>query len=208
MPKVDVSKSNIVGAPRWLADDISNSILPMPAKVDPTLFPDALAVKVVSTGVVAIGGTAIPVSTALSGPIPKGAVLDFGGGKFARTTADVAAGAVSIPVAAIPTALAANDTAYYSKYGRKSLPGGTLIGRTFAERNASTPYGPAVDTDDEIFLTVFDVADLESKDNEVELTRHQAVIKENYLPDWATISANANLLAKLRALYQTETGVD
>lgn len=207
MPKVDVSRSNVASGPRWLADNISDSILPMPAKVDPSQFPDALAVKVVSTGIVAQGATAIPV-TAISGAIPKGAVLDFGGSKFARLTADVAAGAVSIPVAALVTALAANDTAYYSKYGRKSLPGGTLIGRTFAERDASTPYGPAVDTDDEIFLTVFDVPNLESADNEVELTRHFAVIKENYLPDWATISANANLLAKLRALYQTEKGVD
>lgn len=207
MPKVDVSRSNVASGPRWLADNISDSILPMPAKVDPSQFPDALAVKVVSTGIVAQGATAIPV-TAISGAIPKGTTLDFGGAKFARTTADVAAGAVSIPVAAIPTALAANDTAYYSKYGRKSLPGGTLIGRTFAERDASTPYGPAVDTDDEIFITVFDVPNLESADNEVELTRHFAVIKENYLPDWATISADANLLAKLRALYQTEKGVD
>jgi hypothetical protein len=51
--------------------------------------------------------------TTLTGPIPSGTVLDFGTNKFARLTANAAAGATSLTVAAIPKALAGGETATY-----------------------------------------------------------------------------------------------
>ena len=54
------------------------------------------------------------VVSALSGPIPAGAVLNFSGaGEFAVTTAAVAAGAVAIPVEALDAAIEAADTATF-----------------------------------------------------------------------------------------------
>jgi hypothetical protein len=58
------------------------------------------------------GAVSVPVD-ALSGPLPSGAVLSFGGAKFARLTAAAAAGAVTITVAALPTALVDNDAATF-----------------------------------------------------------------------------------------------
>jgi hypothetical protein len=76
------------------------------------------------------GAVAVPVD-ALSGAIPSGTVLNFGGAKFARLTAGAAAGAVALAVAAIPTALVDNDTATYAGVagsGSKVLLAGTAIG--------------------------------------------------------------------------------
>lgn len=88
--------------------------------------------------------------------------------------------------------------------GRKFLPAGTLVGRTFAERETNTAFGPAADGDDELFLTVFDVQDA-AKNNDIEFYRPNSTVKENFLPNWATLSAT--LKAKLRALYVTQKGV-
>lgn len=62
---------------------------------------------------------------ALSGPLPSGTVLDFGGGKFARLTAAAAAGATSLTVSALPTALAGGETATYL--------GGAKVARVLAD---------------------------------------------------------------------------
>jgi hypothetical protein len=43
--------------------------------------------------------------------------------------------------------------------GRKPIASGTLLGRTYAERDAKTGFGPAAATDDEIYLLAFDVTD-------------------------------------------------
>jgi hypothetical protein len=50
---------------------------------------------------------------ALSGPIPDNTLLDFGTNKFARVNGAVAAGATSITVDAIPTALAGSEVATF-----------------------------------------------------------------------------------------------
>jgi hypothetical protein len=89
--------------------------------------------------------------------------------------------------------------------GRKYIQSGTLLGRTYVERDAGTGFGPA-DTatpDDEIFLLAFDVSDATFEDD-CELYRHNSLVKENLLPDYATY--NATDLAVLRSLYQCTTG--
>lgn len=187
-------------APTWAGDYlIRENLVQTPAKLDAAAFSDANGVLVNVTAIAAIGATSVAV-TALLGAIPSGTTLDFGGAKFARLTADAAVGATTLTVAALPTALAVGDKATYSEFRRRTIKSGTLIGRTYAERDAGTPYGPAVDTDDEFYILAFTVQDA-FNNNDCELYRTDSVVKENFLPEWATISANAPLLAKLRAKY-------
>jgi hypothetical protein len=58
----------------------------------------------------------VPVD-ALSGPLPNGTVLDFGGGKTAMLTSAAAAGAITLAVSALPEALADDDAAVFGGYG-------------------------------------------------------------------------------------------
>lgn len=163
---------------------------------------DAVIVNVGAAGA-AQGATSVPVD-ALSGPIPSGTVIWFSAAKFVHLTAAAAAGATALAVTAIPTALVDADVATYQGVGTKLVVNGTLVGRTFAERATSTAYGPAADADDEVFILVHDATDL-SKSVEAELYRPGSLVKENFLPQWATMSAA--LKAKIRALYVTTVGV-
>lgn len=89
--------------------------------------------------------------------------------------------------------------------GRKFIAAGTAIGRTLAERDASTGFGPAADADDEVYLIAFDVTNALDLDD-VELIRPNVVIKENFLPAWATLSVA--IKAKLRGLYNMTRGAE
>lgn len=88
--------------------------------------------------------------------------------------------------------------------GRKVIPSGTVLGRTYAEREAGTGFGPAADTDDEILIAAYDVTNAVDL-TDVELYRPGSVVKENFLPDWDTLSAAVK--ASIRANYQTIKGV-
>jgi hypothetical protein len=199
--------SNRLTPPQWAGDWLDrDSLLPGGAKLDASQFVAEDAVRVVvATGGAAQNATSIPVA-ALSGPIPSGTVLDFGGAKFARLTAPAAAGNTALTVSALVTALVAADAATYAGTKKKVVPSGTYVGRTITERDAGTGFGPAAATDDERFLTVFDVADAD-RDNDIELYRHLRVVKENLLPNYTTLSANADLIAKLRSDYLCTKGV-
>lgn len=182
-------------------------LLPGGAKVDAAQFAALGAVvAVVGAAGAAQGATSVPVA-ALSGAIPSGTVLDFGAAKFARLTADAAAGATSLTVAALPTALVSTDTATYQGNGIRSIPAGTIVGRTIAERDASTPFGAAVSTDDEIMIVAFDVTDA-TDINDVELLRQYAgvLIKENFLPGWASVAGA--LKTAVRARYVCVRGAE
>ncbi len=193
--------------PVWAGDYLSReTVMPVPVKLDESQFNavDAVVVVVGAAGA-AVDATSVPVD-ALPGPIPDNTLLDFGGKKFARLNGAVAAGAVALVVDALATALADNDTATYQGVGKKSLPSGSLIGRTFAERDAGTAWGPAVVTsDDEIFLTTREISDL-SKDTTTEIYRHGKVVKENYLPGWADLGSTVK--TKIRSLYACVGGKD
>ena len=193
--------------PVWAGDYLSRlTVMPVPVKLDAAQFKavDAVVVVVGAAGAAA-NAVSIPVD-ALSGPIPSGTLLHFGAKKFAQLTADAAEDAVTLTVAAIPTALVDDDTATYAGTGKKSLPSGTLIGRTYAERDAGTPWGPAVvASDDEIYLTTRDIGDL-TKDDTNEIYRHGKVVKENYLPGWADLPTATK--TKIRALYACIGGKD
>lgn len=193
--------------PQWAGDYLSReTVMPVPVKLDPAQFNAVDAVKVVVGAAGALANaTSVPVD-AISGPIPDNALLDFGGKKFARLSAAAAEGATTLAVDALATALVDDDTATYAGTGKKSLPSGTLIGRTFAERDAGTPWGPAVvASDDEIYLTTRDIGDL-TKDDTNEIYRHHKTVKENYLPGWADKTTAEK--AKIRALYACIGGKD
>lgn len=89
--------------------------------------------------------------------------------------------------------------------GRKFVPSGTPVGRTVAERAAGAGFGPAEATDDDFYLTAFDVVDA-AFSRDVELYRPGGIVKENFLPVFATLSQA--LKDKIRSLYQTTLGVN
>lgn len=196
--------------PTWAQDHVGGrySLEPFPAKIDAAQFTDQLGEIVKSNGGAAANAVALPVD-ALTADMPPGTVLSFGAAaskKFAKTTAWAYIGDTSLAVEALPTAIADDDEARFA-VGKRGIfiPSGTLVGRTYTERAANTGFGPAVDTDDEILLVAFDVDDAYNN-NDIELYRRGCTVAENWLPDWTTISANAPLLAKLRAAYHCILG--
>ena len=195
----------------WIGDFSEDRahLLPGGIQVDPAQFNAIDAVVVVVDVAGAAGNaTSVPV-LALSGPIPAGTVLTFGAAnskKFAKLTVAAAAGATTLTTEQIPTALVSTDTATYPGVGLKRIPSGTLLGRTYAERDAGTPFGPAVTaSDDQQFLLAHDIADADD-DNEGEAYRPGGLVKENFLPGWATLPGATQ--TKIRALYQCINGKD
>lgn len=190
----------------WAADGRGvDSLVPGGARLDASQFLATDAVVVTVGANAAQNATSVTVA-ALSGPIPNGAVLYFGGAKVATLTAAAAAGATSLAVAALPTALVTNDAATYAGVGKKTIKAGTLIGRTFTERGNGVGFGPAnaAGPDDEMYLVAFDVTDA-AMSPDVELYRHGRVVKENFLPGWSGLSAPTQ--AAIRARYQCVVGI-
>lgn len=188
----------------WAAEALSpDKLMPGGAKLAASLFyaEDSVLVDVGAAGA-AQGATAIPVTPALTGAIPSGTVLDFGGAKFARLTANAAAAATSLTVAALPTALVDADTARYAGAGvlKKRVPSGTLVGRTYTERDAGTGFGPWESGDDEVYIVAFEVTDA-ALAPEISLVSHTTKIYENNLPGWA--GSTSGFKTAVRAAYQT-----
>ncbi|MET0754052.1 MAG: hypothetical protein ABWZ66_11790 [Pyrinomonadaceae bacterium] len=197
-------------APRWAGDFIgADTILPIPAKIDPATIDAEGSVKViVSAAGAAQNATSIPVTgNLLSGAIPAGAVLRFSSDEFATVNAGGGvAGGASVPVEALVNALESGDTAIYpGTSGRKYVPSGTVFGRTFAERDANAPWGLAADTDDEVYIGIREIYDA-NKQTDMEFYRPGKVVKENYLPGFSALSAA--IKAKIRTTYVTTKGVD
>lgn len=212
--------------PRWLADFHDRDIVsPFPAKLDATAFTNFLGINITLTGNAAIDATALTV-TAIAPPAPgivpirsigsvaikTGALLDFGAKKIARVTADVKYGDTSIAVSALGVALVIGDTVRFDPYGNVYIPGGILVGRTYASRAANGSFVPITDDGssfDEVGLTVYDVIDLR-RNNDVELLRPRAgtTIKENYLPQWDAYNADPGIADPTVAETLTVAGTD
>lgn len=146
------------------------------------------------------GATAIPVS-ALSGALPAGTVLNFGNpGQIAVLPNGAAQGATSLVT--LPLDQGITNAASYTVQAQtfKSLPSGIAVGRTYTERDANAPFGPAADADDEIFLLAFPVHNLDRINDGVPVRAYAGVvIKENYLPGWSSYSTA--IKSALRARY-------
>lgn len=204
MARIVDSGNTLTGA-AWAGDYLNREhLMPGGAKVDAAQFntTDGVTVTVGAAGA-AQGATSVPVD-ALSGAIPNGTTLDFGGAKFARLTAAAAAGATSLSVAALPTALVSGDTATYAgTTGIVRIVSGTAIGRTYTERDAGTAFGPAADADDEIYLVAFDVTDA-SVNADVELYRYGSIVKETFVPNWSSLPSTVKSF--IRSHYHCTTG--
>lgn len=199
MAGITQGPSRTTAAAAWVGDFLDREhLIAGGARLDPTQFlaTDAVVATVGAAGAAA-DATSIPVA-ALTGAIPNGTVLDFGGKKFARLTAAAAAGATALTVSALATALVQDDAATYPGIGKKTIVSGTPIGRTYAERDALTAFGPAVSTDDEIYLVAFDIADV-ALYPDVDLYRPGSLVKETFVPGWSGFSSN--LKTAIRSRY-------
>lgn len=201
-----VFQGTLRSAPRWASDFRSRDhLVPGPARLDPTQFKAVDSTTVtVGAGGVAVAATQMPV-VALPGPIPTSAIIDFGNGLFVRTNAPAAAGATTVTIYPAPAAIAAGAVGTYAGIGMVNVPSGTFIGRTYAERDGGVGFGPAAATDDDQFLSAFDVTDARHNPD-VELYRHNAVVKENYLPGWAGLAAD--IKAAIRDQYICQLGAE
>jgi hypothetical protein len=185
-------------APVWAADYGSRDhLVPGGGKIDPAQFAgDVGTFAVVGAAGAAIDATTVPVA-ALTAAIPSGVTLDFGGKKFARLTAAAAKGATSLTVSALATALVSGDKAEYkgSDADVKRVLSGTLLGRTFTERDASTPFGPLAAGDEEVFILYHDIDDANTI-ADAELYRPGSIVKENFLPDFSGQSTAVKALVR------------
>lgn len=196
--------------PQWAGREINAwDLLPGGAKLDdPSFTAYTAAVTVTLTAPAAAGAVALTVA-ALSAGIPAGTVLNFGVAKQAYVTLAAAAAAVSLTIAPLVTPLATGDVAKFAGAYGILVPAGTFVSRTFAQRAAGTGFHPALITEDEYFLTAFEVRDL-TLDNDVALLlpNRGFPIKENFLPNIAGITAVAGVLAALRARYVGTIGAE
>lgn len=201
-------------APLWMGTPQHQPkvLLPGGGYVNPAGFAyeDAVVVTVGAAGA-AIDATTVPVAFSHPTPgmslrddliLPVGTVLDFGGDKFATLTAAANPNtASSITVRALVTALVEDDAATYAggSLSRKFIASGTLLGRTYAERDAGTGYGPAtVASDDQIYLLAAPITDA-LEEPYCDLYMHGNVVYENQLPGWSSLGATTK--AKIRELY-------
>jgi hypothetical protein len=203
-----------IGVPNWLGQQYSaDCLIPGGGQVTANVFPALDAVRVISPAGAAVAATSSPVSAITLGAdgsplavgaiaIPSGSLIDFGGAKTAISTANVLRGATAIPVRALTTAIAANDVGTYLGMGTRTVPSGTLVGRTIAERDAGGRFEPWTAGDEEVFLTFWD-ADL-SMVEEIALLRPNTIVKENYIPGFAAMSTAAK--AAIRSKYQCIVG--
>lgn len=92
--------------------------------------------------------------------------------------------------------------------GRRYVESGTLVGRTYVERDGGRGFGPAafdasgVLTDTETYLLLHDVYDADF-DASATFYRPGSVVYERFLP---AVTKEANPLAAVRNLYLTKVG--
>lgn len=195
--------ANTLTPPRFVAEWLGpGTLIPGGAKLVAAGF-TTYTVKV-NQADVAEGDTAITVD-ALPVAIPSGTILDFGQhttgdiSMLAKVTAAADAGATSLTVEELAHEIENDAEATYT-VTVTTVAAGTLVGRTYAERAAGTDFGPVDASDDEVYLTAWDVTNL-TINNDVELIRHETLIYEDLIPGWADLGATKQAL--VRAAYQT-----
>src|SRR5215467_13246178 len=141
--------------PNWVGDFLDREhVVPGGSKVDAAQFAAQGSVVVTTTAAAAIGA---------------GTILTFSTGVYAIVSADAAATATALAVQPLFAAIASGASATWpGTSGKKFIPSGTALGRTIAERDAGTAFGPAASTDDFVYLLVHDVYDA-ADNNDVDL---------------------------------------
>jgi len=192
--------------PNWMAEALMpDKLLPGGAKVVAASFPrEDQVVVTLAAGVVTAGANkTLNTATPLTGNIPAGTILDFGSGEYATLTVGATKGTSAITGVTLAADLEGGETATYSGTGDRRIESGTLLGRTYAERDAGTGFGPYASNDDEVYLLAFQINNADI-DNDATLVRHETLIKENWLPGWAAYTNDAK--AALRTAYQVVRG--
>lgn len=217
LSNIDVGDVTVTGGPGpasfWtvtFGGQYANTDVPVMTASSTLAGGTAPAVAVTTTtagnlGAAPAGSTSVPVD-AISGKIPAGTVLRFmPGGYLVNVIADAASGAIALTTDPLSFDLPDNAAAQYRGTGKVYIPSGTVIGRTYAERDAKVAFGPAADADDEVFLLFHDIDDaLDNADGDV--YRPGGLVAENFLPVFSTLSST--LKGKLRASYQCMIGAD
>ena len=194
---------NVLTNPIWAGDFFNREhLIPGGAQLDASQFFAEDSVLVTMTATAVVTATSLVV-VALPGAIPDNAIIDFGTNEFARVDGAVAAGATAITVDAIPTEITDTTTGRYLGDGtrKKIANSGLYVGRTIAERDADTGYGPVDDADDEKFLLAFDIQDI-ARLPDCDLYRHGGIVYEDRLPTAFSLLSGTNQTS-MRADYQT-----
>ncbi|MEM9486502.1 MAG: hypothetical protein AAGA83_22735 [Cyanobacteria bacterium P01_F01_bin.116] len=191
--------------PEWMAEELtSHNLLPAgtQAEISEFSFADAQALTLVGAATAGSGVT-LTINAALKSDINKGVILDFGSGKLATLDQKAVRGTTTLTVTLAANTVDGDSYPYPGSTGRTVVPSGTLVGRTYAERDAGTGFGIAdVANDDEIYLVAYQNEYVE-QDAGVTLVRHNTLVYENKLPGWATMTAAQQ--AAIRQRYQTIT---
>lgn len=202
MARMEVNNQVARTNPRWLADyiDPQRNQAHYPAKLDLFQFNDIDAFRVTLTAQANAAATAMTI-TAITLPfgyskIPKGTQLYFGGAKIAILDADYTGG-TSMTVTALATQINSGDYATINPWGtRRRIASGTLIGRTYAEEAAGTPFGPMAVGDDIVSPLLYELDGNLQQQQYVncELLRQGTgvTIKKNYLPEYTSLNTAAN----------------
>ncbi len=191
--------------PDWAAEPlVAEKLVPGGAMLVPSAFnPIDYQVLTLAAGAITAGADkTLTLATALQFDIPAGYILDFGAGEVATLTTGATKGVTTITGVTLAADLEGGETATFAGVSSlKKVPSGTLVGRTYTERDAGTGYGQpdVVTPDDELFLTAFEVPDL-ANNAEVTLVRHGTLIYENKLPGWSGLASNVK--AAIRTRYQ------
>ncbi len=198
--------ANVLTKPMWTNVPLGgDNILPGGVAVDASQFPADGTFVITTVGNAAMGATSITVlGSSMTGVIPNGTRFDFGGGVTAVVTATARpkddGSNVTVSVAALAATVNASSTATVYGTGAVRILSGTVVGRTYAERDAGTPFGVPADSDDEVYIIWHDVVNA-LEDNWVGLLAPGAFVWENKLPTFSALSTA--LKAKIRAQYTT-----
>lgn len=190
--------------PEFAAEELTpEKLIPGGARLDASQFnaEDAQTITLAAGAVTAGSNKTLTLTTALQFDIPAGYTLDFGSGEFATLTTKASKGATTITGVTLAADLEGGESVLFKGVlPRKPIQAGLLVGRTYAERDAGTGYGPAdVSTpDDEIFLIAYGITDA-AINPDVTLLRHGTLIYEDKLPGWSSLASNAK--AAIRSRY-------
>jgi hypothetical protein len=190
--------------PEFAAEELSpETLIPGGARLDAAQFnaEDAQTITLVAGAVTAGSNKTLTLTAPLSFDIPAGTILDFGSGEFCTLNNGAKKGATTITGVTVAADLEGSESVVFKGVlPRKPIRAGILVGRTYAERDAGTAYGPAdvATPDDEIFLVAFGVTDA-AISSDVTLLRHGTLIYEDKLPDWASLASNVK--AAIRSRY-------
>lgn len=198
--------------PAWAAEALGHkTLIPGGARLDTTTFAGLVeqTVTIDDGAGYSADDTDLTIDAFTGTKIKPGDFLEYAAnpGTFTRAASLLLPGGTALVVDPLPAALADNDVLNLVA-DPKVIQAGYVVGRTFAERDADTPFHKALDTDEEFYLIAFDVipqfGDEIEDEYDVTLVRHQTLIRENMLPSFAVESATVQ--AALQAAYQMTVG--